>query len=94
MTDNGTLRVVILQEKETGLFVAQCLEYDICTQAATIEQAKERFAMQLEAERQMSAEDTGEEFKGIPAAPEFFLELWDSGGDEDRTNSTHFRLAA
>ena len=94
MTDNGMLRVVILEEKDTGLFVAQCLDYDICTQAGTIEQVKERFALQLEAERQMSLEDSGEEFADIPEAPSFFHDLWGSGNDVSGDSSAHYRIAA
>ncbi len=75
MSKYDTLRVVILEEKGTGLFVAQCLEYDICTQAETIEQAKTRFTMQMEAERLISREDSGEDFAGIDPAPEFFRDL-------------------
>lgn len=92
MSDNQSLRIVVIQE-EGGMFAAQCLEYDICTQADSIETLKGRLCAQIEIERMVSLNHTGEEFGGIAPAPEFFHSLWEHATELDDGDSFSYRLA-
>jgi hypothetical protein len=61
------LRVVVF--KEDGKFVAQCLEYDICTQADSMAVLQDRMSCLIEAELSCQQD--------IDAAPERFHKMWD-----------------
>ena len=62
------------------MYVAQCLEYDISTQAPTLEALLDRLDLTVEAECQMSLERGGNQpFDGICPAPNYFHSLWDKG---------------
>ena len=69
------LRVLVFREGD--VFVAQCLEYDICTFAADLGLLRQRIDGQIESERQLSSEMHGRDFAGIQPAPEIFLKMWD-----------------
>jgi hypothetical protein len=71
------VRVVVFHEE--NMYVAQCLEYDIATQAPDIEAVLDRLDLTLEAECQMSIEATGTPLAGIPPAPIYFHTLWEKG---------------
>ena len=71
------VRVVVFREED--MYVAQCLEFDIATQAPDIEGVLDRLDLTIEAECQMSKEATGEPFSGIPPAPVYFHHLWEKG---------------
>lgn len=92
MPASEALRVLVIQEDD-GMFSAQCLEYDICTQADSIEALKERFHRQVEIERMLSRDYTGKEFGNIGRAPEHFHALWDHAKAIEDENSTTYRLA-
>lgn len=92
MPANETLRILVIQEDD-GMFSAQCLEYDICTQADSIEKLKERFHRQVEIERMLSRDYTGKEFGGIGSAPEHFHALWEDAKALEDENSMAYRLA-
>lgn len=70
------LRVVVM--KDGDHWVAQCLEYDIGAQAPDVATLQSRLRVAMLAELMASIEINGEPFKGIPPAPEFFHNLWDS----------------
>lgn len=74
MEDQMKLRVLIRQEH--GIFVAQCLEYDIGAQASSLEELKSRFEMTLQAELQETMQRHNVPFHGIPEAPSEFFRLW------------------
>ncbi len=67
------IRVVIFQE--AGMWVAQCREYDIGAQAASVDKLHERLSVAIEAERQESMARNGRPFAGIAPAPEYFHRL-------------------
>ncbi|WP_297777759.1 hypothetical protein [uncultured Roseovarius sp.] len=67
------LRIVIYEED--GFFVAQCLEYDICTQAKDRTALRERMECLLDLETAEMAK-RGQE---LDAAPERFHNMWDQG---------------
>jgi hypothetical protein len=71
------VRVVVFHEE--GMYVAQCLEYDIATQAPDIEAVLDRLDLTIEAECQMSMEETGKTLNGIAPAPIYFHQLWEKG---------------
>lgn len=50
------VRVVVFREED--MYVAQCLEFDIATQAHDIEGVLDRLDLTIEAECQMSMEET------------------------------------
>ena len=69
------IRTVVYREGE--VYVAQCLEYDISTQAADIETLLERLDLTIDAECAMCADMGAAPFEGIPPAPNYFHSLWD-----------------
>ena len=80
MQNRQHIRVIAF--REGGLWVAQCLEYDIGAQAPDLDTLQSRFRMAVMAELQTSAERGVELFAGIDPAPEHFHRLWErrSGG--------------
>jgi hypothetical protein len=76
--DDGDLRQLrVVVYKEGDLYVAQCLEFDIATQAIDLDVLLERLDLTIDAECGMSKESTGKPFDGIPPAPNYFHGLWD-----------------
>jgi hypothetical protein len=69
------IRVVFYQEDD--FWIAQCLEYDIGTQAKTFAEAQASFERTFAAEIQYSARKGEATFASIEAAPAHFHELWD-----------------
>jgi hypothetical protein len=69
------LRVIVYRESD--LYVAQCLEHDIATQAGDIASLLERLDLTIDAECAISKEDGYAPFAHIPAAPNYFHGLWD-----------------
>jgi hypothetical protein len=76
-SDLKDIRVVVFREGDK--YVAQCIEYDIATQAADIDTVLDRLDLTLEAECSISMEQSGEPFAGIAPAPNFFHQLWEKG---------------
>lgn len=77
MENGSELRVLVI--KDGDFFVAQCLEYDICTQGASEEEALSRMDCLIELERNETLDDTGKEFGGLDSAPELFHNMWRQG---------------
>ena len=86
MTD----RIVrVLLWKEEDVFLAQCLEHDICVQAPDIETLQRRF------EATIAAEGGRGDLESIPPAPEDFQDKWASAeAVESDVENTEMRLAA
>jgi len=70
----GICRVVVFKEEDS--FVAQCLEYDICTFASDMRTLRERFLSIFSAELVMSSTNGEEPFAGIEPAPDKFFDMW------------------
>jgi hypothetical protein len=68
MEKTMALRIVVTKSGE--LFVAQCLEYDICTQAPDVVQLQDRMNALIELELSSG--------QHIDQAPERFHKMWDS----------------
>jgi len=60
------LKVVVFQEG--GLWVAQCLDHDVCAQGPDLETVHARLHVALTAE---------DNLESLPKAPEHFFKLWD-----------------
>jgi hypothetical protein len=76
------LRIIVT--REDSMFIAQCIEYDICTQAADMETLKERMNCLIEVEL--------EDGQHIDPAPEKFHKMWDDAS-EKQTAGHEYRLA-
>ncbi len=66
MEKSQDLRIIVTQED--GVYVAQCLEYDICTQAPDMAMLQDRMNCLIEVEL-----TSGQE---IDQAPERFHNMW------------------
>lgn len=80
MVDSEQIRVVILQEG--GVWVAQCLEYDIGAQAPDLDALPSLLSAVIEAERRESIARRGAPFAGIDPAPKHFFDLWERRSGE------------
>lgn len=60
--------VRIVAFKEGDIWVAQCLEHDVCVQAADLDTVRARMEVAIEAEKPLGR---------LPKAPARFFELWD-----------------
>lgn len=80
------LRVVVFREGD--VYIAQCLEIDIATQAPDIIDLIERLSLTIDAECALSLELGKQPFEGIAPAPNYFHSLW-----ENRSASlAHFKF--
>lgn len=71
MSVKDDLRIVVYKEDE--VFVAQCLEYDICTQAADRTTLRERMDCLIDLEvTEMQGKG-----QGLDPAPERFHNMWE-----------------
>lgn len=75
-----TIRVIVF--KESDVWVAQCLEYDIGAQADSIDALTAQLNAVLKAEFKESMERHERPFAGIEPAPQRFHTMW-----EHRTRS-------
>lgn len=64
--DTTYIKVVIF--KEADLWVAQCLDHDVCVQASDLDTVRARMRVALKAEAPLDR---------LPKAPEHFFKLWD-----------------
>jgi hypothetical protein len=85
MSAHKSLRVVVFREED--LYVAQCLEHDICVQADSLPKLQKRFEATLRLE--------GDDLDLIDPAPPRFHDLWASAEAlESEDAQTEMRLAA
>ena len=80
----------ILVRREGDVFVAQCVEYDVCTQADDISTLRERMDALLSVELQ-TAEAAGDK---LPRAPEAFAAIWAKSGGHAVLSNYRFENAA
>jgi hypothetical protein len=73
--DMEHIRVIVYPEGD--LFVAQCLEVDIATQARDIPTLLERLDLTIDAECSLSRDNGAEALNRIAPAPNYFHELWE-----------------
>ena len=70
-----TIRVIVFQDE--GLWVAQCLEYDIGAQAQDVDTLMSRLEVTFNTELKESLARHGKPLAGIAPAPERFHRMWD-----------------
>lgn len=70
-----TIRVIVFQDD--GLWVAQCLEYDIGAQGPDVDTLMSRFEVTFKTELKESLARHGKPLAGIEAAPDRFQRMWD-----------------
>lgn len=75
------VRVIVFEDD--GVYVAQCLEYDICAFAGDMETLRRRFAGLFAFEHNLSIERNGAPFAGIDQAPQNFHDMWNDHTDPD-----------
>ena len=80
-----TLRIVTF--KEGDIWVAQCLEHDVCVQASDLDTLRGRMEVALKAESPIN---------DLPAAPAHFFELWERKSEfhkSGRTDGVEYEMA-
>lgn len=87
MSNEKTLRILVFREDE--MFIAQCLEFDICAQGVTFDEAIRRMDALLEVERQGTLETSGSEYGGLDSAPPHFHKMWDDADRRDAIRGGH-----
>lgn len=75
------VRVVFF--RGSSKWVAQCLEYDIATQADSLEQLETRLVQALNAEVEFSRRLDKQAFTRLPKAPERYWAMWRGATDFD-----------
>jgi hypothetical protein len=73
MENKESFRIVVFKEEK--MFVAQCLDFDICTQASDMETLKSRMDCLIQCEMESSLE-SGQD---LDPAPERFHNMWGNG---------------
>jgi hypothetical protein len=71
------IRTVVFREED--LYIAQCIDFDIATQAPDIDTLLDRLELTVEAECALSSDRGEEPFSRIPPAPNYFHKLWEKG---------------
>lgn len=72
MTNEQTLTIFIAREGE--VYVAQCIEYDICAQASDMDTLFTRMTGLINAESEEGKRRTGRPFGDLPPAPSFYAD--------------------
>ena len=80
MDANEPLRIVVYKEDEK--FIAQCVDFDICTQADDVESLKARMDCLIEMEMGYASESG----QPVDPAPERFHNMWDQNLASNSSN--------
>lgn len=81
MVESLSIRAVVFQEG--GRWVAQCLEYDLCTSAGDRRELTRKLASQLRLQMMLDLTKGNEPFQGLPRAPQKFWDLYSSSKPEE-----------
>ncbi|MEQ1726075.1 MAG: hypothetical protein ABL882_09140 [Sphingopyxis sp.] len=87
-----SVRVVAFQED--GVWVAHCVEYDICVQANDLAQARRRMTVALTQEAAITTTKHGTAFAGLDRAPDYFESMYQEAEESLQTSDFDFRIAA
>lgn len=74
---NGETNLRVIVYPEGDMYIAQCLEADIATQAHDIPTLLERLDLTIDAECAMSRERNQQPFENVAPAPNYFQDLWE-----------------
>lgn len=81
----NSVRIVAFKEGDT--WVAQCLEHDVCVQAADLDTVRARMEVVIEAELPLDR---------LPKAPAHFFELWERKSEfqqSGKSDGTEYEMA-
>jgi len=71
------IQIIVCEDKRNGWWSAQCLQYDIATQARTLEGLIYEIQRVIMGQFVVSKELGGEPFVGIKPAPQIFWQIYD-----------------
>ncbi len=74
MADAPTIRAVVFEDR--GRWLAQCLEYDLCTSAKDRKELIRKLTAQLRLQIALDRAKGREPFKALPRAPQKFWDLY------------------
>ena len=75
MTNQTTsIRVVVFEDR--GWWVAQCLEYDLCTSSKNLNDLPKQIAAQLRLQMALDRKSGRQPFEDLPRAPAKFWDLY------------------
>lgn len=95
MSDAIKRSVRIIAFQEGDVWVAQCVEHDICVQGKDLPQARRRMEVALEIELEQSTANGGEPFNDIDPAPAHYAFMFDEATDEAAlAGDVEMRIAA
>lgn len=69
-----TIHVVVFADR--GWWVAQCLEYDLCTSSKNLADLPKQLASQLRLQVALDREKGRQPFEGLPRSPQRFWDLY------------------
>src|SRR5262249_7121067 len=81
MVESLSIRAVVFQE--SGRWVAQCLEYDLCTSARNRKGLTCDLASQLRSQSILNLATGEKPFQGLPRAPQKFWEMYSVSTPEE-----------
>jgi hypothetical protein len=73
--NTNTLRVVVFEDR--GWWVAQCLEYDLCTSSKNLKDLPRQIASQLRLQVALDRKSGRQPFAALPQAPEKYWDLYE-----------------
>ena len=69
-----TIHVVVFEDR--GWWVAQCLEYDLCTSSKNLKDLPRQIASQLRLQVALDRKKGRQPFEGLPRSPQKFWDLY------------------
>jgi hypothetical protein len=81
MIESLSIRAVVFQDGRR--WIAQCLEYDLCTSARDRQELTRKLASQLRLQIMLDLAKGDEPFRGLPRAPQKFWDLYSSSTPEE-----------
>lgn len=93
MANEEPIRLRIVAFQDGDMWVAQCLEYDIATQADSMDTLVARMDDTLCAEAEYTNEQHGEPFAGLDPAPDLFNVMFETATAALKSEND-FRIAA
>jgi hypothetical protein len=81
MVESLSIRAVVFQE--SGRWIAQCLEYDLCTSARDRRELTRKLVSQLRLQIILDLSKGNKPFHALPRAPQRFWDLYSSSTPEE-----------
>lgn len=81
MVESVSIRAVVFQDGER--WIAQCLEYDLCTSAKDRKELTRKLASQLRLQLMLDLAKGEKPFQALPRAPQRFWEMYSGSTPEE-----------